>query len=60
MHLSKGDYGVLESGAILVLSSVDWMSTEKRASRHSRSTLAKLVADYQSTLKRLARWSAAR
>ena len=27
------DYGVLESGAILMLSAVDWMSTEKRASR---------------------------
>jgi hypothetical protein len=26
----KGDYGVLESGAILILSAVDWMSTEKR------------------------------
>ena len=31
--LSK-DYGVLESGAILMLSAVDWMSTEKRPSVH--------------------------
>ena len=30
MHLSKRDYGVLESGAILILSAVDWMSTEKQ------------------------------
>ena len=28
--VEKGDYGVLESGAILILSAVDWMSTEKR------------------------------
>jgi hypothetical protein len=32
MHLNKRDYGVLESGAILILGAVDWMSTEKRAS----------------------------
>ncbi len=32
MHLSKRDYGVLESGAILILSDVDWMSIEKRPS----------------------------
>ncbi len=31
MHLRKRDYGVLESGAILILTAVDWMSTEKRA-----------------------------
>jgi hypothetical protein len=31
MHLSKHDYGVLESGATLILSAVDSMSTEKRA-----------------------------
>jgi hypothetical protein len=29
MHLSKRDYGVLESGAILILTVVDWMSTER-------------------------------
>src|SRR6202163_1232727 len=34
MHLSKGDYRVLKSGAILVLSAVDWMSTEKSACGH--------------------------
>src|SRR5260370_7612133 len=28
MHLSKRDCGVLESGAILILSAVDWMSTD--------------------------------
>src|SRR5258706_16152877 len=31
MRHSKCDYEVLESGAILILSAVDWMSTEKRA-----------------------------
>ncbi len=31
MHLSKRDYGVLESRAILILTAVGWMSTEKRA-----------------------------
>jgi len=30
MHLSKRDCGVLESGAILILSAVHWMSAEKR------------------------------
>jgi len=30
MYLSKRDYGVLEPGAILILSAVDWMSTDKR------------------------------
>ena len=36
------------------------IGNDKRASHHSRSTLAKLVADYQSTLRRSAQWSAAR
>jgi DNA-binding transcriptional LysR family regulator len=30
--LSKRDYAVLESGEILILSAIDWMSTNKRAS----------------------------
>jgi hypothetical protein len=34
MHLSKGDYGVLESGATMTLIAVDWMSTDKRACCH--------------------------
>ncbi len=29
MHLSRRHYGVLESGAILILTAVDWMSAEK-------------------------------
>jgi len=29
MHLSKRNYGVLESGAILILTAVDWTSTER-------------------------------
>ncbi len=32
MHLSKRDYGVLESRAILILTALGWMSAEKRAS----------------------------
>ncbi len=31
MHLSKHDYGVLESRAILILTALGWMSTKKRA-----------------------------
>ncbi len=38
MHLSKRDHGVLESGAILILSAVHWMCAEERACVRERSS----------------------